>query len=132
MSFNENVLRNRETLKIFNCPSIPEVLFSMPKFTKGFLVKFSRAICLHYMIHERMEDLDEVQLLEMAINFKELEKSFIIIFESALDGSLLIYWRLNGLKNIFSMTLSGEKNFLNFIKEFIFTSLEKGHNGKLT
>lgn len=124
-------LRNHQILTIRNTPSMASALGSILILTRGFFIRFWSALCVHFKIKSEVSELDDFQLHEFVKSFDGFQKSFLIIFESTLNGSCLIYWRLKETLQIFSL-LIGENsvNLGKFVREFLFKSLKCGFNGE--
>lgn len=132
-SLDENFINlvNHQTFMVVNCPSVLSVLAKISTFTHEHILKLSSTFCFHFVIDGEIEDLNEIQLLEIAILFKKLQKSFVIIFESAKDNSCQIYWHMTGIQQIFSLFTSVHADKLkNFVKAFLLTSLSNSQNGE--
>lgn len=127
-SLTQEVLKDCESLKVLNCPSTNIILQAISSFDEIHLKKLSTPFCFHFIINGEISDLTEIQLCKLANHFKNLKKSFLIIFESLFDNSYFMYWQIKGSYQFFSLLTV--VNVGTFVKDFLFKSLQNGHNGK--
>lgn len=128
----QNISSHR-ILTINNCPSMPEAFEKIPTLFQEFFIKFLQAMCLHFMVDDGLDEIDDIQTHSLVDCFKGLGRSFVIIFQSIIDGSCLIYWQFKGAIPIFSLSLqANDLEIGSFIRNYLVNSMTNEHNGKFT
>lgn len=122
------MLRDSFSIKITHCPSMALVLNSFQIFASSLFAHSSTALCLHFFIEENIEEINEIQLLNLAIHFKTLKKPILIIFESTTENKCAMYWKPKNTMQIF--VLSTFSVVEDFLKNFLLNFLAKGADGK--
>lgn len=122
---------SQKILIIKNCPSMQEAFGKISALVQEFFIKFLQAICLHFYVDDGLDEIDDIQTHNLVDCFKGLGKSFVIIFQSMLDGSCLIYWQFKEALPIFSLLLQpNDLEIGTFIRDFLIDALINEHNGK--
>jgi hypothetical protein len=75
--------------------------------------------------------MNEYQLAKLKTHMNSFKRSFLISFESTVDGSSVTYWRFQNTMQIFSLQInSNTAKVGDFVREFLLSSLKNNFNGK--
>lgn len=126
-----NKLSSCEILRVRSCPSMLSAVNWMSMLVEKFFKMFSSAKCVEFHIDcLAIVELNEYYYIKFVEKFREFRWSFMVSFESSIDESFCIYWRIENTEHIFSLCVAAnDAKICSFTKNFLMMALKNGKNG---
>jgi hypothetical protein len=122
---------NTSVLEVTKCQSIDSIINCFEFLVQEFLVKILPAICIRFMVNVSGIALSDAQYHDFVEHLKNFKRSFLITFQSSIDNSCVVYWRLKDKFNIFELKIETNKfEVADFVRNLILQELLRNSNGK--
>jgi hypothetical protein len=124
-------LFDEEFLKIENCPSMSSAFETFIALIASFYMRFSTALGVFIKFHGFADYFSDQQFLQTHNALRDFKRSFLFAYETSDGNSGCIYWRLEGVEQIFYCIIGkNEANLVEFVAKYLMKAMKNGRNGE--
>ena len=96
-----------------------------------FYMRISSALGLFIKFDGFADYFTDQQFLQAHNSLRDFKRSFLFAYETSSGNSGCIYWRLEGLEQIFYCKIGkNEVNLVEFVANYLMKALKSGRHGK--
>ena len=129
--FAEKPLNDHEIIRITNCPSLDAVLETFLVVMFKIIGTKSANIFLNFKIKSSIDEMSEDQFKKICNQIKSFKKSILISFESTVDKSCIVCWKLKDTGEVFKLNVEANSVGLGgFVCDFLLKSIKENFNGE--